>query len=365
MSAAPVCEKLTIIGLGLIGSSIARAARKYHIAETIVGSDASDIALTYARSKKIIDIAMNDIATAVRDSRIVIIATPPLAMEQVASFMAPSLARGAIVMDVASVKVPIMKVISRHLPSHVDYVPAHPIAGSEQSGVSAGQADLFRDRRIILSPNEPLRDQVLQLVTRFWGAMGARVEGVPPELHDIIYAHVSHLPQLIAFATRGLIPSAGGDPILSRFLRLGSSNPVMWHEIALLNRDNILAALDRYLDVLWHIKKELSEAPRDQESVSDPALARNALFPAIAASCLVTTVMEAEKRHGVPFARFAGTGFADITAPAGQSQEQSAELISTHYMPVLALLQEFIQALQKIRAPLAAADAEALLHSLQ
>jgi len=358
-------ERITIIGLGLIGSSIALAVRQNKLAETVVGCDNSETALAYARSKNMIDVAMHDLKTAVRDSDLVIISTSPSAMESVSEQIAPTLKKGALVMDTASVKLPIMNAISRHLPSHVDFVPAHPVAGSEQSGGKAGKKDLFNNRRVVVTPNEPLQENMLQTVTSFWSKMGARVEGVPPDMHDRLYAYVSHLPHLLAFAAKKLIEDDENNKKLQKFLRISSSDTAMWAEIFHLNRDNLLTALDRYLDALWHINGELSRAPSEEKSATDTQLVHGVLFPRLASSCLVTTTMEAEKKDGFSYARYAGTGFADFISPVISEPEPEIEQISQHYLPMLELLQNYITELKKLRELVEATDTDALAEALK
>ncbi len=357
-------ERITIIGLGLIGSSLARAIRQQELSGTIVGCDQDEESLLYARSHKLVDLALRDPATAVKQSDLVILAVPPGSMGDVAKQMRPGLRKGAIVMDTASVKQPVIESISAQLPTTVDFIPAHPIAGSEHAGISAGRADLFSGRRVILSPAEPLSGRMLELMTRFWQSLGARVEGVPPQLHDTIYAHISHLPQLLAFATRGIVPS-GGREILERFTRLQASPPALWADIFLLNREPLLAALDRYMDALWHIKSELSQAPKDEGSQSDEAMVRSMLLPRILAACLVTTVMESEKKLGFSFSRYSGQGFKDFTAPASETPDGDIEQISSHYLPTLALLQQFLDTLSKLRELLASGQLSSLSSALK
>lgn len=365
MSGLFLFDRITIIGLGLIGSSIARAAHKKKLAETIVGCDENDIAPTFARSHKFIDVAMHDMKMAVKDSDLVILAVRPASMGDVAKKIGASLKKGAIVMDVASVKRPVMEAISAHLPSHVDYIPAHPIAGSELSGTRAGKANLFEGKRVIVTPNEPLQDDMLRRITAFWSAIGAKVEGIPPDLHDLLYAHVSHLPSLLSFAAKHIITDPAAAQKQKKFLRLSHASTELWTEIFLLNQANVLSALDRYLDVLWHIKGELAAAPEGEESKQDDALARNILFPRIAASCLITTVMEAEKQAGFSYARYAGTGFADFTSPATAAPEGDIEQIAQHYLPVLGVLQDYIVVLKKLRDVLAGGSAKKLQEALQ
>ncbi len=354
-------ERITIIGLGLIGSSIARACREYKLADIIVGCDTNQTSLTYARSHEFIDSPVHNPHTAVSQSQMVILATPPSAFEAVTRNMAPNLKPGVIVMDTASVKRMAMQAIGAHLPTHVDFIPAHPIAGSERSGISAGSADLFQKKRVIVTPNEPLQSGALQTITSFWKGMGARVEGMPAEMHDTIYAYVSHLPQLLAYAAHHV---TGNSPALEQFLRLSHSNPDLWSELFYLNQDNIIIALDRYLDAINHVTHELQQAPVDTESKSDEAVARTVLFPRIAASCLITTVMEAEKKAGVPFARFAGTGFADFTSPASQPPDGDIESISQHHRMVIRALGQFSEKLQAFRSALASGDIKAMQEAL-
>jgi len=358
-------ERITIIGLGLIGSSLARAIRQQEMCATLVGCDEDESTLLYARAQQLVDMALADPAVAVSQSDLVILAVPPGAMGEVAKRMRPGMRKNAIVMDTASVKQPVIEAISRYLPANVDFIPAHPIAGSEQGGIAAGRADLFSGRRVVLTPAEPLQGRMLELMTRFWQQLGARVEGVPPQLHDVIYAHVSHLPQLLAFAARGIISAAPEREALVRFARLQSSPPELWTEIFLLSREPLLAALDRFMDALSHIQRELIDALETEASKDDAAHARDILLPRIIASCLVTTVMETEKKLGFALARFAGQGFKDFTAPASDLPEEDIERISHHYAVILPSLADYLSRLSTLRSLLAQEDRASLLTALK
>lgn len=350
-------ERITIIGLGLIGSSIARAAHKHKLAQTIVGCDTNEVSMAFARKQGFIDVASYNAAAAVMESQLVIIATPPITYSEISRVIAPKLAHGVIVMDTASVKRPAMEAIARYLPMHAQFVPTHPIAGSEQSGVSAGRADLFKKKRIIVTPDEPLQGEVLEKINSFWQAMGARVEGMPPHIHDMVYAYVSHLPQFLAFASTsclaGVIQDMQTSPVLSKFMRLGGSNPGLWGEIFEYNKDNLLIALNEYLNVISHVHDELIDAPDDAPQGDDDRLARSVLFPRIAASCLITTIMQAERKAGFPFARYAGTGLEDFTAPATQAPDADIEQISHQSAAVAPILRQFIGELASKRQFLA------------
>ncbi len=352
--AARLFERITVIGLGLIGSSIARAIHERGLATTIVAYDRNEVSLAYGRKHGFVDIAELKLKDAVANSDVIIIATPPNTLEDIAKKIASALKPGAIVMDVCSVKQPAVESIEPHLPKNVYFLPAHPIAGSEHSGVAAGRADLFEHKRVIITPSDPsVIEPIFQQVDTFWKSMGAKVEAMPAHLHDLVYAYVSHLPQLLAFAAGSVLDippeTESADDLLRIFLRLSHSNTDMWTEIFLLNKDNIVTALNRYLDAIDHIKTELCEAPDDAPiPESDTVLARTALFPRVVASCLITTVMEAEKKAGFSFARYAGPGFADFTYPASQSPEGDIESIANQYVAVVEVLEEFTARLKAL-----------------
>jgi prephenate dehydrogenase len=351
--AAPLFERMTVIGLGLIGSSIARAAHERGIAETIVGCDQNEVTLAFGRKQGFINVAAYNPAIAVSGSQLVVIATPPSTLESVAQQIAGHLAQGALVIDTCSVKRIAVEAIEPLLPQYVEFVPTHPIAGSEQTGVSAGRADLFEGKRIIVTPHEPLQEYSLQRINNLWAKMGAKVEGMPPHIHDMVYGYVSHLPQLLAFAYGAPLghPSMAlkEGSTLARFLRLGGSSPVLWSDIFHFNKDNILNGLDEYLNVISHVYNELGNAPEGEGKAENDILVRTVLFPRIAASCLVTTVMNAERKAGFPFARYAGTGFADFTCPALSEPDESIEKISEHSHALRPILGRYIDELTRRR----------------
>lgn len=352
----PIFNRIIIIGLGLIGSSIARAVHEKKLAVTIVGCDQNEVSLAFARKENFIDIADCNLQAAVAESDLVIIATPPASLGDIAEEIAPYLKSGAIVMDVASVKLPAIEAITPHIPENVIFIPAHPIAGSEQTGVRAGRADLFVKKRIIITPKTPPSEDIFKKISAFWESIGARMEAMPPEIHDLIYAYMSHLPQLIAFCLEKplgkFFTQTEDNPVYKTFLRISHSSPELWAEIFELNKANILAGLDRYVDVVTHVLSELKTAPDGEESQNDEMLAYTTLFPRIVASCLVTTVMEAEKKAGIPFAKYAGTGFADLTAPTFIAPDADIEHISAQYKLVETILDKFLLRLKLFRSAL-------------
>mgnify|MGYP003393118342 FL=1 len=349
----PVFKQMTVIGLGLIGSSIARAVHQNNLAERIIGYDHNEISIAFALKEKFIDSGDMNLQSAVFGSDLIIIATPPGTLADIAQEIAPNLIVGAIVMDTASVKRPAVEAIQPYLPDNIIFIPAHPIAGSEKSGVRAGRADLFAKKRVIITPKVPPEAETLDKITAFWTGMGARLEGMPPEIHDMIYGYMSHLPQLIAFCLEKplgrFFKETEGKHVYKSFLRLAGSDPELWAEIFELNKDNLLKGLDRYIDVISHMHKELLDAPESEKSGDDEELAYTSLFPRLVASCLVTTVMEAEKNAGIPFARYAGTGFADLTAPAILPPEKDMEHISAQFKIVERIINEFLLRLKMFR----------------
>ncbi len=362
-------ERITIIGMGLIGSSIARAVRQFQLAPAIVGCDRNEVSLAFARKHGFVDTATQDAATAVAGSDLVILATPPSSLEAVTKAIAPALEPGCLVMDTCSVKQHAIDAIAPYIPAGVEFMPTHPIAGSEQSGVSAGRANLFDKRKVIVTPDDPSQhSHVLQTVTSFWQAMGARLEGMPPHLHDMIYAYVSHLPQLLAFiAGRPLLAQGSlfdNDIVLQKFTRLSGSDLELWLDIFHYNSGHLAAALDRYIDVIAHITRELKDAPEGNDDLADDTLTHAVLFPRVAASCLITTVMEAEKKSGFSFARYAGTGFADFTYPATHPPEGDIENISNHHSAMLGILARYWEELTTVRAALGENSTDVLRNAL-
>lgn len=368
MSAA--YRQFTVIGLGLIGSSIARAARQANIASRIVGVDSNEVSLAFARKEGFVDATTTSHTEGVVDSDVVVIATPTYLLEDICKDIAPFLSPDCLVMDTGSVKQLPTQIMNEHLAGHGLAIPTHPIAGSEQRGVMAGRADLFEKKKIIITPDAPPPHEVLQQINQFWQSFGGRVEAMPPLLHDTIYGYVSHLPQLLAFALAPVLmvseEEEASNEILRRFVRLCHSDVELWCGILLLNAEILHGAISRYLDVLVHIRQELENAPKEENAaVPDESLARTVLVPRIVASCLITTVMEAEKNSGAPFVRYSGSGFADFTSPATSDPEQDMEQISAHYPAVLGLLIKLEERLTDILAAISQEDASLLATGLE
>ncbi|WP_114943349.1 prephenate/arogenate dehydrogenase family protein [Microvirga calopogonii] len=251
----PLFERVALVGLGLIGSSIARAARHLNLARTIVAVDASEAVVERVRELGIADEATSDAAAGVRDADLVILCVPVGVCGKVAEAMRPGLKPSCIVSDVGSVKASVIAQVLPHLPAGVSFVPAHPVAGTEHSGPDAGFATLFHNRWCILTPPDGTDEAAVARVRAFWEAMGSNVEVMSAQHHDLVLAITSHVPHLIAYnivgtaadletVTQGEVIkfSAGG---FRDFTRIAASDPTMWRDVFLHNREAVLEMLGR------------------------------------------------------------------------------------------------------------------------
>jgi cyclohexadieny/prephenate dehydrogenase len=258
-------RKLALIGIGLIGSSIALAARRQGLVEVISIATRKQETLDQARELELGDIYTLDAAEAVRGADLVILCAPVGAYEEIAKAIGPALASGAIVSDVGSVKAHVVKVVAPHLPAGVSFIPGHPIAGTEHSGPSAGFAELFTGRWCILTPQPDVSAAHTEKLAAFWEAMGSNVEIMEAGHHDMVLAITSHIPHLIAYNIVGTADdlesvtksevikfSAGG---FRDFTRIAASDPVMWRDVFLTNRDAVLEMLGRFLGDLSVLQK--------------------------------------------------------------------------------------------------------------
>jgi len=271
--AAPLFERIAIIGIGLIGSSIARAARRKKVAKTIVVADCSREALARATALGFADEVAASSAEAAAGADFVIFCVPVGANEALAREIAPALKAGAIVSDVGSVKGAVIAAIAPHLPEGVHLIPAHPVAGTEQSGPDAGFATLFLNRWCILTPPEGADASAVERVRAFWQAIGSNVEVMSAAHHDLVLAITSHVPHLIAYnivgtaydleeATRSEVIkfSAGG---FRDFTRIAASDPTMWRDVFLNNKDAVLEALGRFNEDLTALQRMIRRGDGD------------------------------------------------------------------------------------------------------
>jgi cyclohexadieny/prephenate dehydrogenase len=255
--AEPLFRRLTIIGLGLIGSSIARAARG-GIAAEIVASDRSQAVLDRVTELGLADRAEIDPARAVDGADLVILCAPVGAFASLAEVIAPHLAPGAILSDVGSTKRSVLRDVGPLVPDGVHFVPAHPLAGTEYSGPDAGFATLFEGRWALLTPPPGTDPGAVERVAEFWRRMGSMVSVMEPAHHDRVLAMVSHLPHLLAFTICGTADDLADETrqqVLQfaasgfrDFTRIAASDPDMWRDVFLNNRDALLEMLARFTE---------------------------------------------------------------------------------------------------------------------
>jgi prephenate dehydrogenase len=262
---------VAIVGVGLIGGSLALALKEAGVAGRILGFDLDQHNLVQALQLGIIDHACSG-AEELFVADLIFLATPVLAMPAALTAIAPHLKPGAILTDGGSVKGAVISALEPLLSPTLRYVPGHPISGTERSGAQAAFATLFRGKRCILTPTECTDPQALALVTALWQAVGSEVMLMDAEKHDRILAAISHLPHMVAYALVNavgsydryeeniLLYSAGG---FRDFTRIASSDPTMWRDIALTNRDALLEMIERFEADLAQLKEaiRIADAP--------------------------------------------------------------------------------------------------------
>lgn len=260
-------DRIALIGIGLIGSSLARVIRREGLAGEIVVSTRSRETLTRAEELGLGDRYVADAAEAVRGADLVIVSVPVGASGTVAREIAPALKDGAIVTDVGSTKASVIAQMQPHMPSRVHFIPGHPLAGTEKSGPDAGFAELFTNRWCILTPLEGTDPAAVERLAAFWRACGSNIDTMDPQHHDMVLAMVSHLPHIIAYNIVGTADdlqtvtksevikySASG---FRDFTRLAASDPTMWRDVCLHNKDAILEMLARFSEDLSALQRAI------------------------------------------------------------------------------------------------------------
>jgi len=261
----PLFDKIALLGIGLIGSSLARVIRRENLARHVVIATRSKKTLDRAAELKLGDSYTTDLAESVRDADLVIVSVPVGSSGEVAELIAPVLKAGAIVTDVGSTKASVIAQMKPHMPEGVHFIPGHPLAGTEKSGPDAGFADLFENRWCIFTPLPDTDPAALEKLSEFWRRCGSNIDTMDPEHHDKVLAIVSHLPHIIAYNIVGtasdLEEIAEGEVIkyaasgFRDFTRLAASDPTMWRDVCLHNKDAILEMLARFSEDLAYLQK--------------------------------------------------------------------------------------------------------------
>jgi len=267
MTTTTLFNKTAFIGIGLIGSSLALAMKQHGLTNEIHVGDINQDHCDQALSLKIADTATTNLAAAVKDADLVIIAAPVAAYKTVGEAISPHLKANAILTDVGSVKESIINDLEAFIPSTVQFVPAHPISGTENSGPTAGFSSLFENRWTILTPHKKTTETAVKKIRKMWEQCGANVEIMSPGHHDRVFAVTSHLPHLIAYTIVGTATdledhlesevikySAGG---FRDFTRIAASDPTMWRDIFLKNKTATLDVLQRFTEDLTALQRAI------------------------------------------------------------------------------------------------------------
>ncbi|WP_170313210.1 prephenate/arogenate dehydrogenase family protein [Borborobacter arsenicus] len=263
----PLFEKIALVGIGLIGSSLARVIAREKLARHVSISTRSPQTLARAQELGLGHSYSTSAAEAVKDADLVIVSVPVGSSGAVAEEIAPALKSGAIVTDVGSTKGSVIAQMSPHMPAHVHFIPGHPLAGTEKSGPDAGFADLFQNRWCIFTPLPGTDPAALAKLSEFWLRCGSNIDTMDPDHHDMVLAIVSHLPHIIAYNIVGTADdlqtvtksevikySASG---FRDFTRLAASDPTMWRDVCLHNKDAILEMLARFSEDLASLQRAI------------------------------------------------------------------------------------------------------------
>jgi cyclohexadieny/prephenate dehydrogenase len=390
MAEKSLFNQITIIGLGLIGSSLARIIREKGLARRIIGCSTSSETLAKAKELGIIDAGILSAADAVKRSELVILCTPLATYGTLAAQMAAQLKPGCILTDVGSVKHYAIDEITAHLRHGQLFIPAHPIAGSEQSGIEAGHTELFRGKKLIITPATGFHGKAAcDKVTALWQACGASVELLKPEKHDSIYASMSHAVQMVAYAYALSLKENGEDAVATaaqqmdaifrQFTRLSASDPVMWRDIAIANRTPIVKALTRFTSELRTIaaldsdellklctrqakarKKirpgEPVEAVKRSYSETNSYFATAVALPVLIACAAMETFIETD---------FAGSGFYSLTIPLLNLPALTETRLAQHNARISGAVQALVVTLEELTARIEAGDMAALMSSFE
>ena len=260
-------KKVCIIGCGLIGSSIARGIKKNKLATKVVSSNRSNSTNKKVIRLKIVDEASSDTKKIVKGSDLIIIASPLSSYKNIILKIKSSLKNGAILTDVGSVKKNAISLIEKNIPKNISWISSHPIAGTEDSGPESGFSQLFKNKWCILTPSKQSNNKDIKLLEKFWKKLGSRVDVMDAKQHDYILSITSHMPHLIAYnivntalkikkkKDRNIVKySAGG---LRDFTRIAASNPIMWRDIFIQNKENTSKMIDKFIDNLKDLKKAI------------------------------------------------------------------------------------------------------------
>ena len=275
--------KMTIIGVGLLGASLAKACKERDLVEEVVGYGRNRENLEKARALKIIDHCPADLAEAVKDADLIVLCTPVTTIIPLIQNMISKIRPGTLITDVGSVKEPIVMEAEKLVPEGVYFVGSHPIAGGENSGLEASTADLYQNAKCIVTPTGKTNNKALEKISALWQAVGMQVINLSAEEHDFVFGAVSHLPHIVVYALMNPLGSlrtqdnrevtAFSGAGLKDITRIASSDPVMWRDICLSNRNHSLDLIDRFQNKLDEIRSTIEKG--DGQALKEEFIAAN------------------------------------------------------------------------------------------
>ncbi len=275
--------KMTIIGVGLLGASLAKACKERDLVEEVAGYGRNRENLEKARALKIIDHCPADLAEAVKDADLIVLCTPVTTIIPLIQNMIARIRPGALITDVGSVKEPIVKEAEKLVPKGVFFVGSHPIAGGENSGLEASTANLYQGAKCIVTPTDKTNNSALEKISALWQAVGMQIINLSAEEHDFIFGAVSHLPHIVVYALMNTLGSlrtqdnrevtAFSGAGLKDITRIASSDPVMWRDICLSNRNHSLDLIDRFQNKLDEIRSTIEKG--DGQALKEEFIAAN------------------------------------------------------------------------------------------
>jgi prephenate dehydrogenase len=276
-------NKITVVGVGLLGASLAKACKERGLANEISGYGRNRENLEKARTLKIIDYYSTDLSEAVKNADLIVLCTPVSAIAPLIQNMIADIRPGTLITDVGSVKDPIVREVEKLIPEGIYFIGSHPIAGGENSGLEASAANLYEGAQCIVTPTSKTDKKALEKISALWQAVGMDVTSLSPDEHDFIFGAVSHLPHIVAYAlmnTLGALKTQNDHEVitfsgtgLKDITRIASSNPVMWRDICLSNRDHSLDLIDRFLVKLNEIRSIIEKG--DGQGLESKFIAAN------------------------------------------------------------------------------------------
>ncbi len=364
-------SRIAILGMGQIGASIAAALQHRPHAFHVVGFDLNENNTAYAKEQGWLDEAASSAQEAVATADLILLCTPVGTYGDVMQQIAAHIPENCMLSDVGSIKQEAITQVLRHKPEHCRFIPGHPIAGTERSGPQSANPEFFKDHLMVITPLEDSTDEDIDAIKELWQHMQARIAFLPALAHDVIYAHMSHLPQLLNFANGAFMASqhvhlSPNEKTLWAHVRTSRSDPEMWRDIFLSNQEHILKACDNYQHLLRHLAQELRTGEKDEDAeILEPLAITTQLVPHVTASCLINQIYMLEQQMEISLRNFAAGGFIDFVAPASVEPEATIKQISANAEAVAEQLDAFDQELRPLYDAIVEGDRDALLTLLR